>query len=99
MVFPAFNAEGLVDVVVLSRCRFERAVARLDVDPNNIPRAVVAHIREWSLDEVSTEADVDVAVDNAGETEESVKRPDGYERPEVAVEASVEYGTVAARRQ
>lgn len=85
VVFPAKQRFGLVQVVVLAWAWLEgRTHARRHLDAEQIGVRNIADSR-LVVDEALADLDMQVAVQNADDTQEAVEAPDGDNGPEVAL--------------
>jgi hypothetical protein len=78
VILPAFEAEGLVQIIVLSWSRFHMCV---DLDGDDVGVLVVSYGRDASLELCLTQPNVDIAVDYPDDSQETIEAPDGNERP------------------
>jgi hypothetical protein len=78
VVLPASKAERLVKIIVLARLWL---YMRVDLNTNDIGVLVVGYRGDTTVECLFAQSDVEVAIDNSNDPQETVKAPNGNERP------------------
>jgi hypothetical protein len=78
MVLPASKAEWLIEIIVLARFWLH---VRVDLDTDDIGVLVVGYCSDTAVECFFAQSNVEIAVDNSNDPQETVKAPNGNERP------------------
>lgn len=92
VILPASKAKRLVEIIVLARFWL---YVRVDLDTNDIGVLVVGYRGDTTLECLFAQSNVEIAIDNSNNPQETVKAPNGNERPQIRIIFSIEYGCVA----
>jgi hypothetical protein len=78
VILPASKAERLVEIIVLTRSWLH---VRVDFDTDDIGVLVVGYRGDTAVECLFAQSNVEIAIDNSNDSQETVKAPNGNERP------------------
>lgn len=78
MILPASETQWLIEIIVLARLWL---YVRVDLNPDNIGVLVVGYRGDATMKRLSAQSNVEIAIDYPNNPQETVKAPDGNERP------------------
>lgn len=78
MVLPASKAEWLIEIIVLARFWLH---VRVDLDTDDIGVLVVGYRGDTPVECFLAQSNVEIAIDNSNDPQETIKAPYGNERP------------------
>lgn len=78
MILPASETERLVEIIVLARFWL---YVRVDLNTDDIGILVVGYRGDTTMECLFAQSNVEIAIDYPNNPQETVKAPDGNERP------------------
>lgn len=78
MILPASKAERLVEIIVLARSWL---YVRVDINTDDIGVLVVGYRGDTTVECLFAQSYVEIAIDYPNNSQETVKAPNGNERP------------------